>query len=474
MNEIFKPNQEQDRRQPYRADLRNYLSSFHARIIVPNSPHSDEHESLERLEKKAAIYLQSSDNAARYVSNPQYQSAARRQKADRGSCAIGMSMCIDGRMVPILLAGPVIDVAEAKAGLIVTTDSPLDGTKEIASARITEAIIDRPLKENSQLLQIIPYHGDTSREAIDCAAINQLIAKGILPENQSIESFRQLLEKSGEAIGMHYNNSAKRSGKDVLNNISLTAFYDTRTAGFRFGEGEESLFTTDLTRKVLKSDDYSFLRNVVQADSQRQTFIKPETLVAREGMISDLFKLLTRKNSVFSTTVDNFVETHLPDDKFTPEQQKAFKFFVARNVAFQYITGLYHGGEHPLSSHNEQYISFSPDGARVGQSDPEIQSFGATVSNHLDTLDHLKTKVELLDRIGKSKPPHIAFLSKAQPDNSSYSTDRNTRAELRSTMQVIYQDQDLLQRIKAGELVIVPVVLQEKTGAVKSIPNLAI
>ncbi len=484
MNEIFRYTSEQDKRQPYRADLGTYLSTVHARIVPPGTTHIESHKSLEIIEKRAALILQSSDNAAYAISRPEFLSILKRQKAERGDCAIGISICIDGRMSPMIVAGPAINVSEAKGGLILTEPSPLDGTPEIASARLTEAIIDRPLKDSSQILEILTYHGDLSKgnsfvttatlEDIDCKAILQRIDRKELPKKNSIRTFRIQLEHSGEAIGRHYNNSASLLGYKTLQRVAIPAFYDTRTAGFIFGDDENQLFTTELTSSILNSKDFSILTNIAPPDLYRNSFTKSEVTTTRESVMVDIEHAILTKSSQFNEVVNNHIDRHMGEGEFTALQLKAFRFFVARNIALQYVTGLYHGGAHPLAEHNEKYIAFSLDGQRIGQFDSDIQSFGATVSNHADTLDHLKTKLSLMDHLGKSKPPHIAFLSKSQPESGSMSVDRSIRAELRSTIKAIYQDPEVLARVKAGELVLIPTVLQEKTGIVKSIPNLAI
>ena len=115
MNEIFRYTSEQDKRQPYRADLGTYLSTVHARIVPPGTTHIESHKSLEIIEKRAALILQSSDNAAYAISRPEFLSILKRQKAERGDCAIGISICIDGRMSPMIVAGPQLMCLKQRA-----------------------------------------------------------------------------------------------------------------------------------------------------------------------------------------------------------------------------------------------------------------------------------------------------------------------------------------------------------------------
>ncbi len=463
------------RYQPYRADLQSYLSAHHARLTSIETNHPESHAIVETVERNAAEFLNSSDMAAVFVSSPEFQSISQRQKKElMGQCSIGLFICIDGRLVPVLIGSTVFDVSETKAGLVPITQSPLDGELELLNPRIIESISDRPLKENSEILQIGAGHEDSAKPGEEnCAAVNLMIEQGILPNDGSHRrKFREMLANTGMAVGATFNRSAKEKGMNQLSNVGLTANYDTRTAGFTVDGIDGGLSTTSLTKTILKSDDLATIQRLGQPGTFRRNFNDPATLIAREYMMYNIEKVLMRQSKVFKENVGNYIDNNMGG--YTDKQKQAFSFFVARTVASQITTGLYHGGDHAVSSHNEQYISSSTNGLRVGQFDPRIQSFGANVGNYKDSVSHLETKVGLADKIGKMRSPYIAFISETEPEKSTPSSDRNTRAKLRAHMMAIMENNNLLTRIKAGELWLIPVVLQEKSGIVKSIPNLAI
>ena len=466
---------DKNRFQPYRADLQSYLSSHHSRLTPPGEIHSESHEVVAAIEKNAAEFLNSSDMAAGFVSSPEFQSIAQRQKKElRGQCSIGIFICIDGRLAPVIIGSPVFDISETKAGLVPVTRSPLDQELELANPRIVESISDRPLKESPEILQISAGHGDSSKpDEITCAAVLQMMDLGILPSDGSHKQvFKKMLSDTGVAVGATFNRSAKAKGFDTLGNVGLTASYDTRTAGFTIDGIDGGLNTTILTKKILKSDDLTVVHRLGQPSLFRRNFTDPATLITREYAMFNIEKIIMKQSGIFSESVDAFIENNMGG--YTDKQKQAFSFFVARTVASQITTGLFHGGDHPISSHNEQYISSSTNGLRVGQSDPHIQSFGANVANYEDSVSHLETKVALADQIGKMRKPFVAFISESSPEKTTPSSDRNTRAKLRAHMNAVMDSPTLLSRIKAAELWLVPVILQEKTGIAKSIPNLAI
>lgn len=468
--EIITPLSEQDIKQPYRRELRDYLSTLHASIHEPGTDHGKVHRKVERQEALAAEYMLSSDIAANYVSMPAFQSLATKEKNElKGPCVVAITICIDGRLSPILIGSSVFDIAEAKAGIIPIREANFrKGETEVASPRFKQAIIDRVKKPGWQLLQFNTGHMD--RGTLNCAAVNQLIKLGILPDNgDTLDIFKQLLDESGKAIGNTFNRAAKAYGKEELPFVSTTAMYDTRTAGFLFEGPKGELFTTSLTQKLLHSNEMRYLLKLSQPDAYRHNFTDPATLLPREQNIYDIEKYLLRSSQLFREEADMFIYENFP--YLTPEQIQAFRFAIAHVVGFQYTTGLYRGGDSPISDHNEKFGSYSSKGLRVGQVDPKIQSFGAS----LDSPDHFKTKVQLLRNLGKTKPPHIFFCSLSQPTGKvSSSADKDTRAELEESINELYKDPGIYELVSEGDLVVVPAILEEKTGKAKSVPNLAI
>lgn len=462
---------EKERRHPYREGLRQYLTTLHSRITLPFTSHPELHRKIESQEAKAAEFMQASDISAQFVASPEFQKIVDTQKEEfRGICSVAVIICIDGRLVPILLGGNVYSIAEAKAGVLPTEKSPIDGrVVEIASHRIRQEIIDRPIKPNYQTLQINTGHQDSGE--INCAAYDQFLEEGILPRDNTREAFKKMLHIVGEAEAKTYNTSALLNGRQELPQVAMQAMIDTRTSGLIFEGPHGILFTTKVTNDILNSPELRAITRIGEPEAFLN-FTDPATIISREQRMLDYQRYIIKDSDIFNENVRLFVENNYP--KLSPEQMKALEAFIGRNIVLQIATGL-NNGNSSLVSHNEQAASFSPDGLRVLQFNPGgIQTFGATVSNNEDMLAHVKTKLSLFRKLGKAEPPFPFFLSKSQPQKTSYTADRNTRAELTSWIMHLLKDPEIHRAIQEGEIMLVPTILEEETGIIKSVPNLAI
>lgn len=471
--QILIPHVEQTPPIDYRLQLETYLNTEHRRLFPEGSSHEEAHRKLEAFKRKTAFIMESSDTAARIVSSRDFQHNQTEQKHLKGGASVVITICIDGRIMPVLLGGTVLDIAEAKGGLTPTEISPY-GDRELSSPRSREAIKDRPTKSDSQMVEVDTDHADSNKwKASTCAAFDEMVEAGTLPRDleEARSVFRAMLAAAGEASAATYNRAAREYGKPELAQTSLVATYDTRTAGFVFHGKSGELFTTNITDKIENSPEVLQVLKVCEPGRFKHTFTDVNTLLPREQNMLELEKYLLNQSVAFREAVNPFIRTEYP--LFTREQRKAVRFLCARNIALQLTTGLHWGGTTPISDHNEQYASFSEDGLRVGQSEVSIQSFGATVSRGC-MIEHARTKIGLFDRIGKTEPTYPIFVSETQQTHTTGPADRKVRASLSATRHGLLRDPELWRAVRSGKAMFVPATLQEKTGLIKSIPNLAI
>ena len=109
----------------------------------------------------------------------------------------------------------------------------------------------------------------------------------------------------------------------------------------------------------------------------------------------------------------------------------------------------------------------------MGQYDPEHQVFGASPSSAEEAIDIVTTQCALMDSIGKAERPYILFLSRAIPGViAANGLLENERGILRKTFNKVLGAPEIFDRVKKGELAIIPVLL-DKTRRPVEIPNFA-
>lgn len=449
--------------QSYEDALRAYTSSFLRRAV--NSERFQEIEPI--ILNRAIEVVKSSEKAATITSSSEFLATVRRLKELRGPCAIGVSECIDGREPPILIPGPIADVTEAKAGIIRVIRSPLDNAIEIESPRLTEALIERPSKEAPQILQILTAH---SAGEPNCAAMIERRQRGLISPEINDLIIANLIEHEGsaKAFATHYNRAARGLGKIELPQAAITAVLDMRTDGYHLGYGTaDELHTTEVLKTVLMADRRSL--HEIAEPGIIENFTDAATLTQQEILKYKVSRFFLT-NDVFRGVVDPYIQKNYP--LLSNEQKNALQFFLAYNSSFQYITGLYEGGNHKISEHDEQYMSFSTDGVRIGDRDPSIQSFGATVATNEDAVDHIVTKTSLMEHIGK-KPPYIAFVSKACASGATAQTEERARAALRGLLNTVLRCPAIRTHVSNGDLIVIPAILHERTHKIQDFPNLS-
>lgn len=472
-------------------DLGSYLTGFYSRLWSVEEL-SFRPEAIQVAGSRALEIIDRNNLIARLISSEDYEEVVAREKILRGPCALGASICIDGRLPILHMFGRVVNCWEKTAGEIQIEPSPVDSSPQLSSGRLTEAIIDRVSK--GQLLEILIAHTSLKDPAHGCGAMIARQLQGeFLPGDDLVLENLKIHKQSAEAITGLYNRAAEAYGGEKLERVAIAAVFDTDTMGFMFGYGEENpLFTTDLSYHLIEKDGElvsSLVKRFGQAYGQpgglRLLFTEADLYVGIERMLANISSFLLDYEK-FRDPVDNYLALRLSD--LTSEQQQALRFVIARNVAFQYLTGLYkekdkEHPDHPFAAHGEGYQAISLEGVSPGQFDPEEQVFGASPDTVEESIDHILTQCTLMDKGKVAEEPYILFVSTAtsigraegilagERVEAALERDRGRNRELWNK---ILHNQDIMDRVKKGGLLVVPVLIDDRTRQIVEVLNHAI
>lgn len=452
------------------SQLYTYLGSFAAKIRrqVEIAP-----EQLESITLRSAHIIERNNDIGEIHSTEEFGALIDKEKEElRGPSAIGVSYCIDGR-IPDLVLGRMGNVWESKAGIIATEKSPLDGNPQIQSGRLAEAISARA-RDGQPLLEILFGHF-ASKTHHDCGAMAEMEQRGKIPQGaDKIEANLALLERSATTVTQHYNASV-REPKNILTRVAITGLIDTDTMGIVLGHGTQQTFsTTDLATELSPLLNNSESLPIIAGEFQ-ETYVKPEYAYRFERANYLTSKILLELPQ-FNERIESFIAHSNQLPELTAEQVKALKYILARNVANQWLINTHIETDTPNHNHvhhEELYQSISPDGITVGKFDLGNQAFAAHTPTVADAIDHILTQSTLMDRYSPQQKPYILFISRAIIHNQDMGTNGQIRGDLRDLYMAISQDERIIERIKKGELIPVPVLIDNKTQEIVEVPNFA-
>lgn len=489
--------------------IRDYFISYSSdmqfdesvRETFPNAI-APRYEIAEQAERIVAEVVERNNKMSEIIASHEYKAVLTRQRDLRGSCAIGETDCIDGRIGNLHTAGPAIGITEEMAGKTDTYTSKMTGEIKLKSQTLEGAVEGRPFQDSPQLLQFLHAHGEVNQIPTEepdedlieiksnCGAMMKFQQEAsernepFASSDLIAENFR-LLEDSKQAITRTYNRAARDANQKELKTVAIRAVYDTKSQGIVLGYGDPKtppLFTTDLTNLLeedikshFSSADYD--QRLQEPGSFRQGFTRIENFFHKEQLTTDIIEYLMEHPQVIDTIDD---ATHLYSELrgLTSEQVQALTFKVAKSMAFQYLTGLHRkelSSEHPFSNHQEQYMAITIDdgyGATVGQYDPEIQVFAANTATITSAVDHVKTIVTLMDHYNGAKPYILMISSGISEGNTSGDVLKQARATVGRTFNGIMQNDDIAQLARAGVIVPVPAIVTSRNNRVIEVPNL--
>lgn len=428
------------------------------------------------------------------ISSQPYQEILSRERTLRGKSAIGKIICIDGRLTPTHTSGQTEGVHESIAGCVNTSISKLTGYRELKSQTLERAIEERPYQDASQILEKdeahaqVSYRKDGNVEVIsNCGGMlkyqTEAAERGEPFETDDLvaENFK-LMAPAIEAITRKYNASARNIGQHELEKVVIRTVFDTQTQGVLLGYGEDQpLFFTSSLLEELEDDIFHDLKGndrLRQPGFYRASFTQIGRFLDKEKQTADLIEYFL-ENSTFTRSVMDATNRLEELQGLTQQQIQALSFSLAKNMSFQWLTGLYKKElteDHPFNAHHEQFQAITLDDgydATVGRNDPEVQVFAANTATIPEAVDHIKTKILLMDHYADSKP-YVLFICSGIAENAANDADvrKQARTTVGRTFKGITHNDEIAQAVKSGILIPVPAILTSRSNRIIEVPNL--
>lgn len=434
--------------------------------------------------KRVLTIVERNDKIAELLNTNEYKSVLSQENDLKGSCKVGVVLCIDGRIPIIHQFGRALNAWEVAGSLIglknngKNIDSPLFN-------EILKGFIQSMGSENRDLLEIVTAHTSLSTDH-KCAAIQKLIDKGLYSQDQSpVEIALEEADKRTVAIENTYNQLLENKNKDKLKQVALTALIDTDTMGFILNYGKENELSTT---KILNNGLDKVIENIMgevegSFGSMRDTFTNTDYFLDYSNRILRITKSLLEMTNInyaeginYHDYISNYIDQNY--GKLTPNQKKALQFTIARTIAVQYLTGLSKLPEsrqpdHPFSEHYENFMVASRHGKGIGRFDIAEQAFISSPSGIESGIKEIHTKLSLLDkRRKKDSDPDILFVSNPI-DKTSWAENNQMGQGIRTENADLYvafmKDKKIGGRVKNGSLIIVPVLVDQESGEVLEI-----
>lgn len=492
MTEIPAPSEQQEIKTTLDDELRSYFSYFYNDEFVGFSidPTIAGNEGLRRKDFIESIIQETTEVITRnneiadVLSSDEYREITQKEKDElRGDCALGINFCIDGRIPRLFIAGLTGKIWETGAGIVATRVSPRDNKAYPASAKLEESLEERVQKEPANHLQVLFAHTSLSEHnALKrayflekpkhcCGAMNE---QNLPPGTDMVQANLDIHRKGAEAMLNTYNKAARKHRKPELDQLAVTAVFDTDTMGIIVGYGtKQELFTSNLTEEILVYGGLGAeLREqelIGKPDQFKDTFTDPSRLVALEEKLYQTTKFLMQ-HAKFGTALYNYIQALEP--QLTPKQVRSYQFILTRNMSFQYHTGVHRqDNEHVFNHHHEGYISSSKDGVVVGAFDPEAQSFGTTVATTDEANAHALIAMKIMDNNSgvrdeqgnKKSPRKYYFLAKAVSDGQTNGSLGRARSSLHELYNGTKDNKLIFDKVKRGEVVLIPVSVNDRT-----------
>jgi hypothetical protein len=486
--------------EPLDQQLANYFGAFYNEEFVDFQPDpgvigndvANTQEFVDGIRQEAFTTIARNNEIAQVLSSDEFSEVSNKEKDElRGDCSVGINVCIDGRIPRLFLIGLTGKVWETGAGIVATKESPRDKTEYPQSAKLQESIEERVTKEPSEHLQIMFAHTSLSEQLQlkeqgfpekpkhCCGAMNMQD----LPAGTDLLQENIDMHKNGaDAMLNSYNSAAKKNNTEGLKQLGVTAVYDTDTMGIMIGYNtDHQLLTTDITKQALVDGPLrEELEALVGSPAQfKDSFTEAQALLPLERQIYAATKFLL-DHGEFSTALQTNINALNPD--LTEKQLKAFQYVLSRNMAFQYLSGVY-DGSHAFTDHGEEYLAGSKEGVIVGAFDPEAQSFGFSVGSSEEGNAHAIIGVNIMNahpvtveekgEMVTKKKRKFYFVSKAVSDNQTNGSLERSRASLREFFEDTLDDPEIFEMIKSGELIPVPVSVHDRTHEILRVHNFA-
>ena len=398
----------------------------------------------------------------------------------------GYVICVDGRLANLLLAGKNVNIWEEPASLF-NTKKDSDGSTIVESDKLTE-VITKTAQDDREMFEMVFAHTSLTTDHVcgKAAALSKQEGRplfGLTGRDLAKKNIEMLESEQIPAITNTYNKARKDANLDPLKQVAVSALIDTDTYGMilNFGnteQGKGELSTTALLEKSeLKNQMIEKLGGDLQFAKYKDTFDNP-------NFFKSLYKDIVKVTGALLDGIDGFapvteyINTHYSN--LTDIQKKAFIFSMARTIAMQYTTGLSYlpAGEHPhhrFAEHDEGFATMTTEGgqALIGRFDASGQSFGVTTSSKEEAQAQVRDVVlPLLDKSHKvDGGRHTIFVSAPCPELENVAKE-NAIKKIEELMTNLLEVNEVKKRIQKGNLLLVPVLVDEGNGEIMDIPIL--
>jgi hypothetical protein len=464
---------------PFKEKVDTYLSYYSHSLGVKNMTQ----ERLNQYADKVIRIIDRNNKIADLLESEGpdgYKKIVSEEIKMKGDAKLGFVYCIDGRIPTIFLAGRFANVWEEPAGLI-TLKNAEDGGKLPKSTLLQQALHEA-VREKRDVLEIFFAHTSTIEGENTCGYMNKLHKDGDLPvgtTDLTAENLRQYEEEYIPAVTKFYNRKRVKEKLEPLSRVGIGAVYETDRMGIvlNYGKGEKQFSTTDYVNKNREAIEYYVGEHLGTFGSMKKNFIEPEQFIGLSTRLLELTKFLMGRQE-FSEQIDYYLAKNYTN--LSPSQIQALRFTLFRTSALQYLTGLsmtQPGVDHTFTHHNEDYLSISLAGKPVGRFDPKEQVFASNSSDTPTAISEVRLKLGLMDGHNARKP-YVLFVSNPVR-KGTFEKYINTESETinqdlaldSSLYQRMVEDPVLKARIKDGDLVVVPVLVDQNTGEILYVPD---
>lgn len=407
---------------------------------------------------------------SKILESPSFKDLTKKQVKLLGGTALGLVFCIDGRIPAIFLGGRFARHFEIPAGEISTIKRKSDGKIIPDSSDLNEAL--RVIASaNDDLLEIIFAHTSLSSPGHGCGVMLDRIKAGLADPKLSLEeaNLKLIEEETIPALTNMYQEFRIQLGFRPLKMVAVAALYDTDSFGIILG----SLSTTDLTNQYQKQMNNIFKQHNLFFGAFKDKFSNLEYLTNFSKRVLQVTEnLLSKKIPGLTERLEDYLDKFY--QQLTDMQKEALKFLLLRNIAFQYLTGsskFKKISDHPFFKHKESYMAVAMRGATIGKFDPETQIFASTPADPKGAIANINTMLSLLGNLAKVKP-FILFVCNSITARDLKENGPALQRLLGSNaglLRDIIEDKKLGGMIEKGEMIPVPLLLEENTREVLKI-----
>lgn len=420
--------------------------------------------------------IERNNQVAKALQSPHFRQVVKKQRQMLGKTSLGLVFCIDGRIPAIFLGGRFARHFEIPAGEITTIKRKSDGKLIPDSSDLNEAL-RRIAISSDDLLEIIFAHTSLSNPHHGCAAMMAKKKMGFANLKLSLEeaNLEIIKQTSIPAITNGYNEFRIQLGLQPLKVVAIPALYDTDTFGIILNYGSPNSFsTTFLTYQYKDQLDEYFIKDNLVFGSFREKFTDLKFMAVNARNVLKV----TEGISLGKVAPNLLKEINEYLDKFfkdlTLDQTKALRFLLIRNIAFQFLTGLLNvkkkNLDHAFAKHEESYMAVAMRGATIGKFDPQSQGFASTPSDPGQAIQNINTMMSIMG--GRQNKPYILFVCNSVNSRDLKEFNQVLQRIIGSNaglLRDIVEDKNLGAMIEKGEIIPVPVLIEEDTREVLKI-----